>query len=245
MTDVTRDSISLRDAGAVFLEQPAKGARTTLDSILLADFCRLKPRDRVLEPGAGTGVISLLLARKHPAARFTALENDSLACGLLCRNIEANNLAGRIAPLERDLLWIKGTIEPRVFDAIVANPPYVKSGTGRTSPYAGRRSARHDQGAPLSAWLDLGSLLRNKGRYFLVFTAARAGELIALLRERGLEPKRLRFVHPRLSMPASLVLVEAVASSRPGVEILPPLVTHGPGPGCSDELKRIYGLLPG
>jgi tRNA1Val (adenine37-N6)-methyltransferase len=72
MTSVTFDSISLRDAGIVSIVQPIKGFRFTLDSLLLADFCRIKPRDRTLELGAGTGIISILLARKFPGARFVA-----------------------------------------------------------------------------------------------------------------------------------------------------------------------------
>ena len=47
MRALTHDSISLRGAGVVHIVQPRKGHRFTLDSILLADFCRVKPRDRV------------------------------------------------------------------------------------------------------------------------------------------------------------------------------------------------------
>ena len=61
----TTDTISLRGAGIVTIAQPKKGFRFTLDSLLLADFCRVKSRDRILEAGTGTGIISLLLAKKH------------------------------------------------------------------------------------------------------------------------------------------------------------------------------------
>ena len=93
MTAVTRDSISLRNAGIVSITQQKKGVRFTLDSLLLADFCCIKPRDRVLEPGAGTGIISLLLARKFPKARFVADEIEPGAYKLLLHNIEDNGLS--------------------------------------------------------------------------------------------------------------------------------------------------------
>jgi hypothetical protein len=67
--------------------QPAKGHRFTLDSILLADFCRIKPKERVLEPGAGTGIISILLAKKHQRANFTAVEVQQQLAELCERNI--------------------------------------------------------------------------------------------------------------------------------------------------------------
>jgi tRNA1Val (adenine37-N6)-methyltransferase len=239
MTRSTRDTIAIRGAGVVRIEQPAQGARFTLDSLLLADFCRLRPRDKVLEPGAGTGVITLLLAKKHPAARFLAIENEPHAFDLLCRNIETNDLANRITAANQDIGRLPNI---EVFDAVVANPPYTKAGAGRTSPSAPRRQARHDQSAPLKAWIDLGSLLKNKGKFFLVFTAARAAEVISLLREYRLEPKRIRFVHPSLGKPAALILIEAVAAAAPNLEILPPLIVHGPGNVYSEEMKKIYNL---
>ncbi len=240
MTALTRDSISLRGAGVVTINQPEKGVRFTLDSLLLADFCRIKARDRVLELGAGTGVISLLLAKKFPQARFMADENEPLAHDLLCRNIEQNGLQKRIVPIDRDIRHLSRLIGSTTFDAIVANPPYTKSGTGRTSPDRARRAARHDESAALAAWLEVKFLLKNGGRYFLVFSAHRAGELLALLREKKMEPKRIRFVHPFLGKPASLVLIEATASARSGVEILPPLVVHKENGAYTDEMTRLY-----
>ncbi len=91
-----------------------------------------------------------------------------------------------------------------------------------------------------TAWLDLKDLLKNKGRYFLVFPASRAAELLALLRMRDLEPKRLRFVHPYLHKPASLVLVEAMKSAGIGLDVLPPLIVHEHG-GYTEEVRNIYG----
>jgi tRNA1Val (adenine37-N6)-methyltransferase len=243
MRALTHDSISLRGAGVVQITQPAKGHRFTLDSILLADFCRIKPSDRVLEPGAGTGAISLLLAKKHPRSSFTAIEIQSSLIGLFEQNISANSLKGRITVLAQDLRKLKGVLAPGSFHAIVANPPYAKEGTGRISPLAARQTARHDRAASLEAWLDLQSFLRNKGRYCMVFPASRMAELVSLMRARTLEPKRLRLVHSHQEKPASLVLVEAVKAGGTGLEVLLPLIVHNSGGGYTEEVKQIYGQL--
>jgi tRNA1(Val) A37 N6-methylase TrmN6 len=242
VTAVTHDSISLLGAGVVTIMQPKKGVRFTLDSLLLADFCRIKPRDRILELGAGTGVISLLLARKFPKARFVADELEPRAYGLLCRNIGMNGLQDRIAPLDRNVNDLFHSIARDAFDVLIANPPYTKSGTGRKSPSPERQTARQDQAASLHAWLGCRDLLKNRGKYFLVFPAGRAVELISLLRENKLEPKRARFVHPHHHKPASLVLIEAVKAAGTGIEVLPPLIVHGVDGGYSGEIKKIYGL---
>ncbi|MEK6742714.1 MAG: methyltransferase [Nitrospirota bacterium] len=241
MTGVTRDSISLRGAGVVQIAQPAKGHRFTLDSILLADFCRIKPKDRVLEPGAGTGIISLLLAMKHPRAVFTAVEVQPQLADLCEQNIVDNSLEGRITVIARDLRQLSKTLDHGSLSVIVANPPYIKEGTGRTSPHAARQTARHDRAASLESWLNLHCYLENRGKYFLVFPAARLAELVALMKRRKLEPKRLRLVHPFLEKPASLVLLESVKESGSSLEVLPPLIVHEPGGGYTKEMREIYG----
>jgi len=242
MTSSTLDSISLRDAGVVSIAQPKKGFRFTLDSLLLADFCRARKRDRILEPGAGTGIISMLLARKFPGARLTAAEVEPLAFNLLCGNIQRNGLVDAILPLDRDVRYLCRSFAPDSFDVIIANPPYTRCGTGKKSPSRERQTARQDQAASLPCWLDLQTLLKNKGKYFLVFSANRAAEVMSLLRLRGLEPKRLRCVHPFSDKPASIVLIEAIKTGGIGLDILPPLVVHDADGGYSKEMREIYGM---
>lgn len=240
MTGLTHDSISLRGAGVVTITQQKKGARFNLDSLLLADFCRIKPRDRILEPGSGTGIISLMLAKKFPEARLASVEVEPHAYGILLHNIKSNGLIDSIVPVDRDIRYLNRSIAPDAFDVIVANPPYTKFGTGRKSPFPQRHTARQDQTASITVWLNLQTLLKNKGRYILVFPASRAAELISLLRERKLEPKRLRFVYPKASKSASLVLVEAMKSAGSGLEVLPPLIVHEPDGEYTEEMRRIY-----
>ena len=244
MNGCTNDTIALRGAGVVTIAQPAKGHRFTLDSLLLADFCRIKPKDRVLEPGTGTGIISILLAKKHSRAHFTAVEVQPQLTDLFEQNIVGNSLEGRITVIPRDLRGLNTTFDKGSLSVIVANPPYIKEGTGRTSPHVSRQIARHDRAASLEAWLNLNRFLKNGGRYFLVFPAARLAELVALMKRRKLEPKRLRLVHPFQNKPASLVLIEAVKEGGTGLEVLPPLIVHGAGGEYSKELIHIYGCAP-
>jgi tRNA1Val (adenine37-N6)-methyltransferase len=242
MDSLTYDSISLRGAGVITIIQRKKGNRFTLDSLLLADFCRIKPRGRILEPGAGTGIISILLARKYPKARFVADEVDPSSYGILCHNIERNGLLNHILPVDRNIKYLDRLIMPGVFDAIIANPPYVRSGTGRNSPSPERQAARQDLTTSLHDWLNLQTMLKNKGRYFIVFPAGRLAELAEIMRTCKIEPKRLRLVHPREDEPASLVLIEAVKSAGNGLDVLPPLVVHEADGKYTEEMRRIYNL---
>ncbi len=242
MTGLTHDSISFRGAGVVAVTQPRKGARFTMDSLLLADFCRVKSRDRILEPGAGTGIISLLLAKRHPHTHITAVEMHHATAELCCGNIAENGLEGRITLIRDDITHVKSALMHPFFDVIVANPPYTAWRSGRNSPSLERQTARHDRSAPLTVWLNLQTLLKNKGRYCLVFPASRAAELLSLLREKKLEPKRLRFVHPADGKPAYLALIEAVKSAGTGLAVLPPLIVRDAAGSYTREIQKIYHL---
>ena len=236
----THDTISLRGAGVIHVTQPVTGHRFTLDSILLADFCRVKPGERVLEAGAGTGIISLLLAKKHPRAAFIAIEVQPSLASLCEQNITSNGLAGRIQMVRKDLRRISRTLAPGSLSVIVVNPPYIKEGSGRTSPDRSRHTARHAQTASLGSWLNLRRYLKIGGRYCLVFPASRLAELVTAMQKRVLEPKRLRLVHPYAGRPAALVLVEAVKQGGTGLEVLPPLIVHEKDCGYSEEMIDIY-----
>jgi len=67
---------------------------------------------------------------------------------------------------------------------------------------------------------------RTRGRVAFVFTASRSAELISAMRSKQLEPKRIRFVHPQIAMPASVMLVEASVDGGIEVAIEPPLILY-------------------
>ena len=242
MTALTHDSISLRGAGVVTIIQPKQGFRFTLDSLLLADFCRIRSRERVLEPGAGTGVISILLAKKHPRSLFYPVEIQPKLVELCEQNRIDNSVEHNVITVKRDIRRLYQSIDPGGFDVVVANPPYTRLGAGKKSPLPERQMARQDQLGRIEFWLDLQKFLKQGGRYNLVFPASRLTELASLMRERGLEPKRLRFVHPKEQKPASLVLIEAVRSAGPGSEVLPPLVVHELDGTYTEEMRNMYGM---
>ncbi len=242
MDSLTRDSISLRGAGVVTVIQPKKGARFTLDALLLADFCRVKPWDHILEPGAGTGIVSLLLARKHPRSHIVCIERQKTLAHVCERNIAENRLEGRIKLLEEDIRKLPASIKASSVDLIVANPPYTGAQAGKQSPSEERASSRQERFGGLGDWLGLQRYLKNKGRFVVVFPAERLADLVTLLRSRALEPKLLRLAHPAAAKPASLVLLEAVKAAGPGLKVLPPLIIHDETGGYSPEMKDLYGL---
>lgn len=218
----TRDTIL---DGSITLIQPRHGYRFSIDAILLARFARASARDRVLELGAGCGVISIMLAALYGPREVTALEIQPALAEMIARNVEINRLQSmRSVCADLRSRRIVG-VAPASFDRVVANPPYRAAATGRESPDHGRRLARSESVATLEDFVAAARrYARNRGVVAFVFTARRSAELISAMRAKKLEPKRIRFVHPRIGLPASLILIEARSGGGIEVAIEPPLI---------------------
>ena len=98
----TLDSIKIRNF-EVQVYQSKSGYRFSLDALLLADFPSLKSCRSILELGAGSGVVSLLLALKYPKARVTGVEIQDSLYKRAVRNAGVNNLSDRVDFVHGDL----------------------------------------------------------------------------------------------------------------------------------------------
>jgi len=220
----TRDTV-LDDS--ITLIQPRHGYRFSVEAILLGRFARASTRERVLELGAGCGVVSIIIAALHRPREVVALEIQPPLAELIARNAEINGLESvRAVCADLRQKKLKG-VESASFDLVVANPPYRAAAAGRENPGHGRRVARGESAARLADFVAASRrYARTGGRVAFVFTARRSAELISAMRSKQLEPKRIRFVHPQIARPASVILIEARAGGGIEVAIEPPLILY-------------------
>ena len=226
--------------GRMVIFQRKRGYRLSLDAVLLARFIELKGGERVVDLGAGNGVIALLLALLHPSARVVGLEVQETMVERALRSVRLNRLEGRVEISRGDVRFLKKSFAPESFDAAVSNPPYLRPKSGRTNPDPERHIARHEVEGSLSDFLHGGSyLLRRGGKMSLVYPAVRVADLLVGMREVGVEVKRLRWVHSSTDGPATLVLVEGVKGGGSGLKVLPPLVVYSKKKEYTEEMKAI------
>lgn len=238
MSGETIDSIL---NGRLRLIQPRRGYRFAVDAILLARFIHPRPGARILELGAGCGVISIIAAALYAPREITAIEFQPELASMIERNAAINNLA-TVRAVAADLRGAIAGAEQASFDLVVANPPYRAEGTGRRSPMAGRDLGRAESGGALHDFVAAASrYLKHGGKAAFVFTAARAAELISELRMHRLEPKRLRMVHPRVEKPATTVLLEASKGGGVELEVEPPLILYASKGVYSAEASAMLG----
>ncbi len=240
----TLDSIKIRNF-EVKVFQSKSGYRFSLDALLLADFPALKSCKSILELGAGSGVVSLLLALKYPTARVTGVEIQESLYRRAARNAEINALSDRVNFIHADLREIPEMFPAGSFELCVMNPPFRKPGTGRISPGDERAAARHElRGGIEEAIRTARVMLKNRGRLCVVYHPERLSELITLMKSHSLEPKRLRFVHSHTKDEARMVLVEAVKDGAPGMKTLPPLFVYEKEREYTAEMREFYGFPP-
>ena len=213
--------------GQITCTQSRQGYRFSIDAVLLAHFAAPRRRDRVLDLGAGCGVISLILAYRHPTISLTCLEIQDSLLDLIHSNIEQNGLVDRMHPVAGDLRQMHGLLPAGAFDLVVCNPPYYAVGSGQRNPNGEQAVARHELKAGLADIVRAAAFaLRTKGRLALIYPATRGAALIAAMRQFHLEPKRLQAVHPYPGADASLLLVEAVNCGGEELAVLPPLYVY-------------------
>lgn len=215
--------------GALTLHQPRHGYRFSIDAVLLAAHARPRPGDLVIDMGTGCGVVALLMARRCESLTVYGVELQAELASLARENVSINRLQDRVNIIQGDINRLRGDTFPRPADLIVTNPPYYKLASGRLNPDDQRAVARHELRLNLEQLLaGVKRFLRTGGRLVCVYACERLTDLLAEMRRVGVEPKRLRLVHGRVSDDARLCIVEGVQRGRPGLKIDPPLVVYTP-----------------
>lgn len=76
----------------------------------------------------------------------------------------------------------------------------------------------------------------------MVHKPLRLAEIITLMSKYRIEPKVIRFVHPRAHLEANMVLIEGIRDGRPEVRLKPPLIVYDEsGKYCAEFMEIYYG----
>jgi len=239
--DETLDTI--RDVKII---QKKKGYRFSVDALLLSFFVQIPHCKMIADLGTGSGIISILLAKRYPDAKVLAIEVQEGLSVLARRNVVLNNLEERIEVIKEDIRNLPALNQFRRggFDLIISNPPFRRPKTGLISPEEEISIARHEIKIKIDDILRVGGLLlKDKGRLDLIYHPVRLADLFSMMKRYCLEPKRLRFVHSREGMEAKMVLVECVKGGRGGLKVETPLYIYNRNGDYTEEMKGIYGIV--
>ena len=214
------------------IEQPESGYRYNQDPFLLTRFInehhdqwRVHLSGECLDLGTGVGILPLLLTHDFPTISFTGIEIQNDLATLATSNVKRNGLGDRIKIISADYHDLsKKTDFTGRFKVVVCNPPYYPVDGGRLNYCPQKRLARHELAGDLESLTRTAALfLAAKGLFIMIFPAERLVELTTYLKAQKLEPKHLKFIHPRNSDRAGMLLLAARKNGAPGVIIENPL----------------------
>ncbi len=142
----------------------------------------------VLDIGTGTGLLSLMIAKKSNAT-IDAIEIDKEAYEQAIENTEASPFAGRINIIHRDA---NEFLNPAQYDVIISNPPFyeneLKSGNSK------KNKAHHDEGLQFNGLLNIIQRnLKPGGEFYLLLAYKRNDEI-----EKAFAKNRLVLSHKTL-----------------------------------------------
>ena len=168
-----------------------KGLKITEDAILLSEFMKkyfsrkrknLKVGKSFLEIGAGQGIISLLLSELDIISKIFAVEIQEEVFAALKKNIEINDLNGKIIPINKNIKNVNGE-----YDFIFSNPPYKKTSSGKMPENEMERISKYEILLTLEELiLEIRRLLKNYGEFFVVVPNSRLNDVFRCIYENRL-----------------------------------------------------------
>lgn len=233
----------------ITLIQKKGGLTFGTDAFLLASYIKKAPRLRGAELGAGTGIISLLLAARDKLSSIYAIEVQKSFFDLTARNVENNGLGEKVTPICADIRDVRPTDVGGELDVVFSNPPYMKTTSGKRNEDDGKYIARHEVMGNIGDFCaSAARLLRFGGHFYVVYRPDRLSELMSALNKHSLEPKAMTFVHADEESEPSMVLIDAIKGGKPSMKISAPLVLHDSKDksgtrALSPRAERIYETL--
>lgn len=214
-----------------------------MDAVLLTNYCDIKNNSKIVDLGTGTGIIPILLSGKRNYSKAYGIEIQDEVAEMAGRSVELNKLQDKIEILNIDLKDVLDYLEPNSFDAVISNPPYKLNRTGIINPQDKKAISRHEIKCTLEDVISRAALLlKQYGRFYMVHRPDRLADIICLLRKYRLEPKQIRFVHPKAGAKPNMVLIRASKNGNPELKFDPPLYIYDEEGNYTRDVHEIYGM---
>jgi len=183
------------------------------DGVLLGAWVNTDNAERILDVGAGSGLISLMLAQRNNGALIDAIEIDTCASDQAnenFRNSPFSNISGC-----RNISFQEYVQDSDIkYDLIVSNPPFFNRSL--KAPDIRRSTARHNDTLMIEDFICLPKkLLSPEGRIAFIYPIGQKEYIVSLAKENNLYLSRLTEVLPTpLSAPKRILIELSVCETR-------------------------------
>ncbi len=177
------------------IKQDKCAMKVGTDAVLLGAWVLPNGSKHILDIGAGTGVIALMLAQKTEA-HIDAIDIDEEAVLQAKQNVLDSKFASQITVTQTSLQHYSKASTQK-YNLIVTNPPYFEQSLKSSDEQ--RSHARHADVLPFEDLLDgVLKLLDEKGKFCLILPTLEAIKFRALAEKRGLHLSKLLRVKSRI-----------------------------------------------
>lgn len=213
-----------------------------MDAVLLSGFARAKKHERCLDLGCGNGIIPILMEAKTEGMHFSGLEIQPESADMAKRSVALNGLQDRIDIVEGDIKDASKIFGASSFHVVTTNPPYMTAQHGLTNLYEAKTIARHEVLCNLEDIIrESARLLMPGGRFYMVHRPFRLAEIISLMVQYRMEPKRMRLVYPYVDREPNMVLIEGLRGGKSRMTVEKPLIVYKEPGKYTDEIYDVYG----
>jgi len=216
------------------VRQSASAMKVCTDATVFGAMAPLEPGCRVLDIGAGTGLLALMAAQRG-AAQVHAIELDADAA-----NEAADNFA--CSPWARSLSLAHGDVrDPAThgnggYQLIICNPPFFADQTLSNDPK--RRRARHADQLFIAELLELaGRLLSDQGFFYVLLPCERVPAAVRSAAGEGLYPQCQTDIRGYAHQPGKL---SAITFARATGVLIERCLTVYDGPRSYSEQAAAY-----
>lgn len=231
------DDLQLK--GLKIIQNP-EGFCFGIDAVLLANHVKLKPGDRVVDLGTGTGIIPILLAGKSKTCSFQGLEIQSSVFDMAKRSVELNELEDRIEMIQGDIKALGEIFPKSIYDVVTANPPYMHR-EGLINPQGVKAISRHEVACHLEDVVKgAAALLRTHGRFYMIHRPSRLVDIMFFMRKHDVEPKALTMIQPKKKKAPNLLIIEGKKGANKELKIKEPLIIYQDDGSYTEETLALY-----
>ncbi|SDB01650.1 tRNA1(Val) (adenine(37)-N6)-methyltransferase [Eubacterium oxidoreducens] len=217
-----------------------------MDAVLLSDFAKAKPTDKIADLGTGNGIIPILLCAKDKGAQITGLEIQKESADMARRSVRYNDLEKQIQIVIGDMKDAANLLGASSFDVVTTNPPYMIAQHGLRNVQEAKTIARHEVACNLADILTQSAkLLKVKGHFYMVHRPFRLAEIMNEMVKAKLEPKRMRLVYPYIDKEPTMVLIEGIKGAKSRITVEKPLIVYEKNGEYTEEIYKIYGKQKG
>ena len=222
----------------LYMKHVDKSYSFGIDSILLANFSKMKKNKSLIDIGSGSGILSLFCSSYYNLSKVFSIEIQKEKANLLKENIKLNGI-NNIEVINEDLN--KVNFPNNFCDYIITNPPYYKKGANIKNEKEEFLLSRQEIKMNISDIFKFSNkCLKDRGKLFMIHKPER---LVDIIKESGnLKLKRIKFVQSKAFEKPVFILMEFVKNANDGLKFENPLIIYDENNNYTKEVKEINGL---